>query len=250
MLFAFSYPGELLLRIIENIRPLYHREEKEYLLPIFEEVYEEAKKVNPELKNIKMCISDQMHINAYAIGRHTVAVTKGAMETLDEEELKGFIGHEIGHIVNKDTMAHLFLYVGSSLFSLAILITRLFIIAADIVCSIMGGIISGIRSPLWFAVVKLFHLSVILWKIIFEFLLIALTFFINFLSSIESRENEYRADEYSSSIGFGHELIDALYLLEKTMLSGESTIAEKLQATHPNLAKRIANLESILNSEE
>jgi heat shock protein HtpX len=44
--------------------------------------------------------------NAFATGRNennaVIAVTKGAIDTLSDEELEAVIGHEIGHIKNKD----------------------------------------------------------------------------------------------------------------------------------------------------
>lgn len=46
--------------------------------------------------------------NAFATGRNpehgVVAVTQGIMQILNEEELKGVLAHEIGHIKNRDTM--------------------------------------------------------------------------------------------------------------------------------------------------
>ena len=43
-----------------------------------------------------------MEINAYTYGRKTVCLTEGLLERSDDE-IKGVIAHEIGHIVNHDT---------------------------------------------------------------------------------------------------------------------------------------------------
>lgn len=56
----------------------------------------------------KVCIVPQMTPNAFATGRDpdhgVVAVTQGIMQILNEEELKGVLAHEIGHIKNRDTL--------------------------------------------------------------------------------------------------------------------------------------------------
>ena len=40
---ALSPLGECILRLINGVRKLYTRREKDYLIPLFEEIYEEAK---------------------------------------------------------------------------------------------------------------------------------------------------------------------------------------------------------------
>ena len=73
--------------------------------PIFREVYTKAKKANPELPdNIKMFISDSKEPNAFATGRKTICVTKGLLNYTDEQ-IKGVLAHEFGHLAHKDTDA-------------------------------------------------------------------------------------------------------------------------------------------------
>ena len=95
---AFSPIGELILRLIERVRPIETNKESELLTPIFEEVYEEAKHKHPDLGYIEMCIIDKMTVNVCALGKHTIAVSKGAIATFSEGELKAIIAHEIAHI--------------------------------------------------------------------------------------------------------------------------------------------------------
>ncbi len=56
----------------------------------------------------KVCIIPSKAPNAFATGRNAqhaaVAVTEGLLEILNEDELEGVIGHEIGHIMNKDLL--------------------------------------------------------------------------------------------------------------------------------------------------
>ncbi|MHB8604328.1 MAG: M48 family metallopeptidase [Thermoplasmatota archaeon] len=54
----------------------------------------------------KVYIQDSRDINAFATGlkpdASIVCVTEGALNSLDQEELEGVIGHEMSHILNRD----------------------------------------------------------------------------------------------------------------------------------------------------
>lgn len=95
---ALSPLGEVLLRYIQGVRLIYTSKEAEYLNPIFEKVYEQAKAVDKHLnKNIQLYLVDEMHVNVFAVGTNTIILTKGIALTLTKEQLKGIIGHELGH---------------------------------------------------------------------------------------------------------------------------------------------------------
>lgn len=51
--------------------------------------------------NFKVYITDE--INAFASGDGSVRVYSGLMDAMDDNELMAIIGHEIGHVKNKDT---------------------------------------------------------------------------------------------------------------------------------------------------
>jgi heat shock protein HtpX len=108
LIVAFSPVAEKIMRLFNNVRPLEMKEEKDFLLPIFNEVLDKAKEQNPEEfadSNIELFIIDSMSVNACAIGKNTIAVTKGAMKTFSADELRGIFAHEIAHILNRDTIA-------------------------------------------------------------------------------------------------------------------------------------------------
>ncbi len=79
------------------------------------------KEDNPELYNLvenlsietglpmpKLYLTPEMQINAFATGRDpqhaAVAVTQGALQRLDKNELQGVLAHEISHVGNRDIL--------------------------------------------------------------------------------------------------------------------------------------------------
>ena len=78
-------------------------EEAPWLHQMVEEL---ARKANIPKPGIYLVPMEQP--NAFATGRGpghaAVAVTRGIMEILDEEELKGVLAHELGHIINRDVL--------------------------------------------------------------------------------------------------------------------------------------------------
>jgi heat shock protein HtpX len=232
---AFSHIGEEILRFINRVRQLETKREKNYLIPLFEDVYAEARKIYPNLtKDIEICIVDAMYINAFALGRKTVAVTRGAVDSLSEEELSGFISHELGHIANGDTKALLLTTVGNGIFTVFILIMQLII-------NIMSGMFArgGIAGFVAGLIKSLFNISLFFFFYIGQFIL-----------AINSRKNEYRADEFAYEIGYGDNLVEALYLLQGMCISDNAKIVDRLKASHPHIAKRIGRLETIIDEAE
>lgn len=234
---ALSPLGETMLRFIEKVRPLSTKEEKEYLLPIFEEVYENAKEKDQKLNNnIKLYIIDNMYVNAFAIGRKTIAVTKGAVQTFSQDELKGVIAHEFGHLSNGDTKALLLSTIGNGIFSVLIFVLRIIMLITEVVFSLT-------RIPFLdvFAVLArfLFDIGVIIFSYVSEILL-----------SVNSRQNELWADKFAFEIGYGEELVSSLYILQKISLPNNLKLLDRLRASHPNTAKRIEQLENLLDTQD
>lgn len=232
IIISFSPIGEKLLRFLNNVRPLETSKEKEYILPLFKEVFEQAKIKNKYLNKIEICIIDNMTVNAMALGRRTIAVTKGAINTFTEEQLKAIIGHEIAHIVNDNTTASLYAMIGNGIFTLIILTYKLMLL-------------------LWEYILKLFLgkrniLSVLIRisKFILEVIIFILTFGFQIIMMKNSRNNEFEADKFSYDLGYDTDMIEALYLLEKISLGDNSTIIQKMVASHPRITKRIEFLES------
>jgi len=232
---AFSEIGENLLRFVNRVRKLETKREKNYLIPLFDDVYAEATKIYPDIKeNIEMCIIDAAYINAFALGQNTVAVTKGAINSLSEDELKGFIAHELGHIYHGDTKALLLTTIGNGIFAL-------FIILAQTIVNIINNMFDrrGMAGFLTGLIKWLFNISLFIFVYMGQFVL-----------AINSRRNEYRADKFSYEIGYGDDLVSALYLLQDMSISNNTKLIDKLKESHPHIAKRIGTLETMIDNAE
>ena len=98
---SYWYSDKIVLRLY-RAKEIRESDDPE-LYGIVKEVSELAKIPMP-----KVCVINAPYSNAFAVGRNyehsAVAVTKGIMELLDKDELKGVIAHEISHIKNKDTL--------------------------------------------------------------------------------------------------------------------------------------------------
>lgn len=226
LMVVFSQLAEAFLRLLNNIRRLETSREKEYLRPLFQEVYDRAKAHYSALYDIDIYVVDSMTVNAFSIGLHTVAVTKGAMQTFSEDELKAIMAHEIAHIANLDTAALLYAIVGNGIFSFTILFLKM-------ICWIVGFFWNHNR--------KRNALDFILDAVVVGF-----TFLMGIAMAIGDRKAELRADEYTITIGYGEDMVEALYLLEKISLSGNRSMIEKLLDIHPRVTARIENLEKKL----
>jgi heat shock protein HtpX len=228
---VFSNIGEKVLKFFERVRSIETKREHEYLTPLFDEVYENAKRHYPHLGKIEICVIDKMTVNACALGTSTIAVTKGAIETFNEEELKAIIAHEIAHILYLDTIAILYALVGNGLFTALVLANKLILILIEKVDTAIGK--------------SFFGLMVGITRIFFEAGIFLFMLIMNFAIAINSRKNEFRADHYACWIGYGHEMVEALYLLEKISLGDNSNTISRLTASHPRITARIQRLEAM-----
>lgn len=238
MLVALSPIGEWFIRLTNHARRLETNREIDYLAPIFEEVYTEAKEQYPYLPKITVYTIDSLVVNACAMGRHTIAVTRGAMESFNEDELKAVIAHEIGHILYGHTTALLLNIIGNGVFSV-------FVIVAKCVLSILDFI----QAPVEVKTKGISYLFISLIRFLFNVVLFVFMFIGNIILSANNRNNEYQADEFAHQIGFGEDLIESLYLLQKMSLGEEMKLVERMTASHPLIAKRIGRLETLQEQE-
>ena len=218
---------ENLWRIISGVRPLRLRREKERLLPLFEEVYSEAIKTDKNLSpNIELYIQESMDINAFAFGRKTLVLTRGSIELLNDECLKGFIAHELGHFSSGDTIISLFTAIGN------LPITMLMKYLTEIKIKLDEGSKNS--------------LFINLCKTAFDFIFCffkAIEFIGDLIIKGLSRKKEYKADLYALNCGYGVELAEVLTEIYQVSITKPKSVKEQLKSTHPHITKRIERLE-------
>jgi len=64
-----------------------------------------------------------------------------------------------------------------------------------------------------------------------------------------SRSAEYKADKFVYLVGYGREMKEALYMLQKMTLTDQLKVVERMQASHPRVSSRIMKIEQLLAKE-
>lgn len=188
----------------------------------------------------KVYMIDQQQPNAFATGRNSenaaIAVTRGLAQSMNDSELTGVLGHELGHIANRDIL------IGTIAATLAGAITYLGYAAHFG----MGGRDNQNSNPLFLL------LALILAPLAATLIRMAI-----------SRTREYKADAYGAEVsGNPLYLSSALSKLENwskqiPMKGNEATSHmfivhpfrgggfSKLFSTHPSTAERIRRLNAL-----
>lgn len=172
--------------------------------------------------------------NAFATGRNpahgVVAVTTGIMSILDENELKGVLAHELGHVKNRDTLIS----------TVAATIAGAISYLTHILFFFGGGGSSDDRRGNPLASIALLLLSPIIAAI---------------LQMALSRTREFRADEFGADLsGSGESLARALLKLERASGRVHPRVMQKefapLYIVHPFSRRGLSRLFSTHPSTE
>jgi heat shock protein HtpX len=214
--------------------------------PIYKIVEKLAKKGNLPMPKVYM-INEQQP-NAFATGRNpshaAVAVTRGLYELMDENELAGVIGHELGHVSNRD------------------------ILISSVAATLAGAIAYLANMAKWMAIFRgndreerNNNAGVMLFASIFAPIAAML------VQMAISRTREFKADEYGAKIsGNPRFLANALKKLEmysqripmdanpatENMFIVSPLAGNKLAnlfSTHPRTSERIKRLEEMARGE-
>ncbi len=79
----------------------------EHLQKLYRQKYGQDIKVN-------VLVMDMPHINGIALGKETVAVSKGLLKVGSDEEITAVLAHEIGHLHNGDGVLNIALFAATS----------------------------------------------------------------------------------------------------------------------------------------
>lgn len=233
IILCLSDVAEYILRAVYDVRRIATDTEKERLSEIFNYVKERGEAYSKMIDyDLKLYIVDSVTINAFTIGRHTIAVTRGLMEAMNDEELEAVISHEIGHIVNGDGQVSILVSLASSVYVWGVmLVAKVLQVLGTLLGdnSFFGSLIGFVKN-------------------ILEIGLKYATTLITILVSSTSRKEEFKADKVAFELGYGEALLSALYKFYDMEISDKKNLLEKLQSSHPKTAYRIEALENMCHA--
>lgn len=241
MLIALSPIGEWILRVQNGCKKITDPTVLARMEPLFREVYAKAKAMNPELPdNIQMFMSESTEPNAFATGRKTLCITRGLLNYSDEQ-IKGVLGHEFGHLAHKDTDTILVVAVGNMIISAIFIIVRVF---ANIFMWV-GQFLTAVFSESWGGIIASIFIG--LGRVVADFILVLLMRAWNqlgvWLCMHSSRKNEYRADAYAYDCGYGEELCQVLESFGTG--HGATGLFAALASSHPDTRDRIDKIRAL-----
>jgi len=222
LIIAFLPIPESLWRWVSGVRPLRLMSEKERLIPLYEEVYnayiEKEEKIS-HTRKVKLYIQESMNINAFAFGRETLVLTKGSIDLLNDNDIKGLMAHELAHFHNYDTTGALFAYIANLPFTFMMRKLR------QIDSKLGNGFVRFVFSVI-FAYFRFFE------------------FVGDLILMYHTRSQEYNADTLALKWGYGEELAGVLIQIYQISLEKPKSIGDMIRSTHPPITKRIEQLES------
>ena len=239
LLIALSPVGEWILRLQTGCKKIKNDEQRNFIEPIFREVYDKARAQDPSISDsVKLYMNHDEAPNAFATGRKTICVTEG-MLSMPVEQIKATLGHEFGHLAHKDTDLILVVAVGNLIVSAFILLFRLAIDLVHLVFVFSSVFVGGSEGVFGAIISTVYHFAL-------TAVVVGLTWIWTKIGVLlvmkSSRANEYEADEFSFRLGYGNELCALLNSFSGTNANG---LFANLVSSHPDKDDRIARLQEL-----
>lgn len=234
VLISLSPLGEWTLAIFAGAREIKRNDIKIRLIPLLEVVFEQAKAKTPSMPDtLNLKIIHDQSVNAFAIGRRTICVTDGLLN-LSDDEIMAMFAHELGHLAYKHSTIQLLIGGGNVFISGCLLLLKASCWVIATICGLVAGIVtrSFIASALATLAVGISAGMIWIWT---KFCVLFLMW--------SMRQNEYVADEYAYSLGYGNILAS---ILDRHICSSPGTgLLKALYSTHPHSDDRIARLQEL-----
>jgi Zn-dependent protease with chaperone function len=198
----------------------------------------------------ELLIEEEPGLNAFAIGRNTIVLSRGIIGQMTDNELKGIIAHELGHLISKDCI------VGGA-FDMAGQLPKIIRWGYGMISRSMpvrlifqvSRISLAVGIALLLFVVYIFYREGLLQPVI------ALILFVKLFGRLErvfrflllhvSRFTEYKQDAYAHQLGYGKELREALYKLTLEAPQSVNRYFILMKSSHPVIYNRIRRLEEL-----
>jgi heat shock protein HtpX len=196
----------------------------------------EAKQTLNCKNDISLYIIKEDIFNAFAISNlkkeSAIAVYEGLINSTSDEQLKAIIGHEIGHIMNKDSLYKLLHYATQS-------IMPLIIHYSDLALAYTNKVLINIPYIGLLAVLYRISYHITVW------IISAVMKLNSFIQILSYKQSEYLADFMGAKATSSGSMVDTLELI-KTMEASigieKRTALASLLAEHPSTENRIKNI--------
>jgi heat shock protein HtpX len=204
------------------------------------------------IKKVRLRITEEMELDAFAIGQRTIAISRKMLETFSDDELQGVMAHELGHLQDRDCLVGAAFEMATALpfpfyFKLPVLIKK-----KQKKYIILRPLIKIFRVMLLIFLLILFFNSYYRHRVII-FIVVALCFILfpritkifDLFWRTVTRFIEYKQDAHAHKLGFGDGLRKAL---ERSISENGERVnlyENMMKFDHPVIYNRIRRLEKL-----
>lgn len=204
--------------------------ESELLKKVLEEVCQSAGIV---AQGVELYVYEDKFPSAFTLGNKTIAVSRGLLNGPSKEEIQGVLAHEIGHIIYGDP-------VRGKIFLITSLVGQGVLLAYVVIAECFAWL-GRTEIPFVNLLAVLFRWIVIVQVFVLQALVIVPLLMAR---AFGNQQQEYRADHYAATIGFGQELEGFLMSILDLDATPRGVIG-LLWRAHPKTGDRIRKLEAM-----
>ena len=233
MIIGLSSLGEALSRLLMRWKSVEKCEVDPKIQEIFNEVYTSCRENCPKISDkIKLYIATADNsVNAYALGKNSIAIPIGTIQSCNEDEIRGLFAHEFGHIYNNDSSLRLGVLMSNQvILGVSILMAICMYLCGSIITFVVNRATkSYMRNGIGMAIGFIIMFVYVLWNKLGMLVL-------NFVG----RKEEYAADNYAVTVGYGEHLHYALSELDPS--TTKQSLTSLMSSSHPDTVDRLAKI--------